>query len=69
MLREYNEMKEEIKNPKNAVEHMETYSVSCKKKILQTKIQMSEEQNGIMFLSNCAALHNCPGLEITNSIK
>ena len=37
MLREYNEMKKEIKNPKNAVEYtiyktMKTYFVSCKKK-------------------------------------
>ena len=37
MLREYNEMKKEIKNPENAVEYtiyktMKTYFASCKKK-------------------------------------
>ena len=37
MLREYNEMNKEIKNPENAVEYtiyktMKTYFVSCKKK-------------------------------------
>ena len=37
VLREYNEMNEEIKNPKNAAEYtitktMGTYCVSCKKK-------------------------------------
>ena len=43
MLREYNEMNKEIKNPENAVEYtiykpMKTYFASCKKKkILQKK--------------------------------
>ena len=37
MLREYNEMNKEIKNPENAVEYtiyktMKTYFASCKKK-------------------------------------
>ena len=43
MLREYNEMNKEIKNPENAVEYtiyktMKTYFAICKKKkILQKK--------------------------------
>ena len=43
VLREYNEMKEEIKNPENDVEYvyyiktMETYCISCKEKYCQQK--------------------------------
>ena len=42
VLREYNEMKEESKNPENALEiyyvkTMKTYYVSCKKKYYEQK--------------------------------
>ena len=47
VLREYNEIKKEIKNPETSVEYiiktMETYCVSYKK--LLTKVQVSEKLN------------------------
>ena len=46
VLKEYNEMKEEIKNPQNILEYIiwkwRRCIVSVVRKILQTKIQLSE---------------------------
>ena len=51
VLRDYNEMKEEIKNPENVVEYTLEKRwkriVSVVRKILRTKIQVSEEVNKI----------------------
>ena len=52
-LREYNEIKEEIKNPETSVENIISKSWKCitsaVKTILQTKFQMSEKLNKLDF--------------------
>ena len=59
-LREYYEMKEEIKNSETSVEYfcgtsMETYCVSCKKYTANENSRVQKTiQNRLMFLSNCA---------------
>ena len=63
MLREYNEMNKEIKNPENAVEYtiyktMKTYFASCKKKKNTAKKKFwwiwRTRQNKLKLLSNCS---------------
>ena len=59
MLREYNEMKEEIKNLKTSVKYitktMEIYCVSWKKYTAnETSSVRKTNQNRLMLLSNCA---------------
>ena len=60
VLREYNEMKEEIKNPETSVEYitkktMETYCVNFKKyKANKISSVRKTKQNRLMLLSNCA---------------
>ena len=59
VLRQYNEMKKEIKNRKNCcgIHHkkMETYCVSCKKNTVNenTSVRRTKE-NRLMLVSNCA---------------
>ena len=51
-LREYYEMKEEIRNPQFSVE---TYCVSCKKYTINEDTSIRKtKQNRLMLLSNCA---------------
>ena len=58
MLREYNEMKEKIKNSENVVYYiktMETCFVSCKKNTANKNSNIRRtKQNILMTLSNCA---------------
>ena len=52
MLREYNEMKEEIKNHLKTIE---TYRVSYKKNIGNENLNIKKtKQSRLMLLSNCA---------------
>ena len=53
MLREYNEMKEEIKN--HYLKTIETYRVSYKKNIGNENLNIKKtKQSRLMLLSNCA---------------
>ena len=53
MLREYNEMKEEIKN--HYLKTIETYRVSYKKNIGNKNLNIKKtKQSRLMLLSNCA---------------
>ena len=53
MLREYNEMKEEIKN--HYLKTIETYRVSYKKNIGNENLNIkTTKQSRLMLLSNCA---------------
>ena len=53
MLREYNEMKEEIKN--HYLKTIETYRISYKKNIGNENLNIKKtKQSRLMLLSNCA---------------
>ena len=64
VLREYNEIKEEIKNPEDTVEYiyiyiyikaMETYCVGCKKNTTNKNSSVKRtKQNRLMLASSCA---------------
>ena len=75
VLRKYNEMKEEIKNPENSVEYIISKLwkpiVLIVRKILRTKSVRKTKQNSLISLSNCAVCSKKNGLslKIKNSIK
>ena len=55
MLREYNEMKKEIKTSVQYIKTMETYCISCKKNTANENLSVRKsKQNRLMLLSNCA---------------
>ena len=57
--REYNEMKEEIKNSVQYIKAMESYCVSSKKNTANENSSLKEtKQNRLMLLSNCAVCGN-----------